>query len=151
MPNAVDLRGRGETLGKYQPGYDKNFRLVANQVLFGQPVAGRRAFDLIRAVDYLATRRELAAGWFATRSTVSPDPVRGGSRTRNNIPPATSSPPVKLGPELRRRSTAGEWPCFGHHGVQYSETLAHRLAQGYTFHERHFMEPQPRPPTWTSS
>lgn len=58
---AIDLRGRGETLGRYGPNYDTNFRLVANQVLMGQPIAGRRAFDLTRALDYLGSRQELAA------------------------------------------------------------------------------------------
>jgi cephalosporin-C deacetylase-like acetyl esterase len=58
---AVDLRGRGETLGRYGPNYDTNFRLVANQVLFGQPLAGRRAFDLTRALDCLAARQGLAS------------------------------------------------------------------------------------------
>lgn len=58
---AVDLRGRGETLGHYSPRYDTNFRLVANQTLFGQPLAGRRAFDLVRTLDYLRLRREVRA------------------------------------------------------------------------------------------
>lgn len=58
---AVDLRGRGETLGRYGPNYDTNFRLVANQVLLGQPLTGRRAFDLTRALDYIESRRELAS------------------------------------------------------------------------------------------
>jgi hypothetical protein len=58
---SVDLRGRGETLGQIRPGWNTNFRLVANQVLFGRPLAGRRAFDLMRAVDYLAARRDVAA------------------------------------------------------------------------------------------
>jgi len=57
---AVDLRGRGETLGRVNPRQDKNFRLIANQVLFGQPLAGRRAFDLIRALDYVSQRKELS-------------------------------------------------------------------------------------------
>jgi cephalosporin-C deacetylase-like acetyl esterase len=55
----VDLRGRGETLGRIQPGYDTNFRLIANQILLGQPLPGRRAFDLMRALDYLAERTQL--------------------------------------------------------------------------------------------
>ncbi len=59
---AVDLRGRGETLGRMRPGWDTNFRLVANQVEFDQPLPGRRAFDLMRAVDYVGTRKELATG-----------------------------------------------------------------------------------------
>jgi cephalosporin-C deacetylase-like acetyl esterase len=59
---SVDLRGRGETLGHHRPQWDTNFRLVANQVLFGQPLAGRRAFDLVRAVDYLGARRSADAG-----------------------------------------------------------------------------------------
>jgi len=60
---AVDLRGRGETLGYFRPGvWNTNFRLLANQVLFGQPLAGRRAFDLLRAVDYLASRQDFSCG-----------------------------------------------------------------------------------------
>lgn len=58
---AVDLRGRGETLGRIKPGLDTNFRLVANQILFGRPLAGRRAFDLVRALDYIGLRKELSA------------------------------------------------------------------------------------------
>jgi cephalosporin-C deacetylase-like acetyl esterase len=58
---AVDLRGRGETLGVVQPGWDLNYRLVANQVLSGQPLAGRRAFDILRTMDYVRTREELAS------------------------------------------------------------------------------------------
>jgi hypothetical protein len=58
---AVDLRGRGETLGRVNPRQDKIFRLIANQVLFGQPLAGRRAFDLTRALDYISQRKELLA------------------------------------------------------------------------------------------
>jgi len=50
---AVDLRGRGETLGHIKPEWDTNFRLVANQVELGQPLPGRRAFDLQRAIDYV--------------------------------------------------------------------------------------------------
>jgi cephalosporin-C deacetylase-like acetyl esterase len=57
---AVDLRGRGETLGHFRPRWDTNFRLLANQNLFGRPLAGRRAFDLVRAIDYLRVRKELA-------------------------------------------------------------------------------------------
>ncbi|MCW5979162.1 MAG: acetylxylan esterase [Bryobacteraceae bacterium] len=55
---AIDLRGRGETLGYYRPTWNTNFRLVANQTLFGQPLAGRRAFDLLRAIDFLALRKD---------------------------------------------------------------------------------------------
>ena len=58
---AVDLRGRGETLGHMSPDWDTNFRLVANQVEFGQPLPGRRAFDLLRTVDYLNSRQDLAS------------------------------------------------------------------------------------------
>jgi len=57
---AIDLRGRGETLGHVAPRFNTNFRLVANQVLLGQPLAGRRAFDLLRAVDYLGLRPEVS-------------------------------------------------------------------------------------------
>lgn len=59
---AVDLRGRGETLGHMRPEWDTNFRLLANQVDFGRPLPGRRAFDLVRTVDYVSTRPELNAG-----------------------------------------------------------------------------------------
>ncbi|PYT30833.1 MAG: hypothetical protein DMG57_07005 [Acidobacteria bacterium] len=59
---AVDLRGRGETLGRIKPGLDTNFRLIANQVLFGRPLAGRRAFDLTRTLDYVSLRKELSPG-----------------------------------------------------------------------------------------
>lgn len=58
---AVDLRGRGETLGHISPDWDTNFRLVANQVEFGQPLPGRRGFDLLRTVDYASTRRDLSS------------------------------------------------------------------------------------------
>ncbi|MGD0223097.1 MAG: acetylxylan esterase [Terriglobia bacterium] len=58
---AVDLRGRGETLGHMNPDWDTNFRLVANQVEFSRPLAGRRAFDLMRTVDYVRTRSELTS------------------------------------------------------------------------------------------
>ena len=59
---AVDLRGRGETLGRIHPGLDHNFHLVASQVLMGRPLAGRRAYDLVRTVDYVKLRPELSAG-----------------------------------------------------------------------------------------
>ncbi|HLM99669.1 MAG TPA: acetylxylan esterase [Bryobacteraceae bacterium] len=59
---SVDLRGRGETLGWIEHDWNTNFRLVANQVLFGRPLAGRRAFDVIRTLDYVVTRKELDSG-----------------------------------------------------------------------------------------
>jgi hypothetical protein len=59
---AVDLRGRGETLAWAWRGRNTNFRLVGNQILFGRPLAGTRAFDLKRAVDYLFLRKEPGAG-----------------------------------------------------------------------------------------
>ncbi len=58
---AVDLRGRGETLGHMTSDWDTNFRLVANQIDFGRPLPGRRAFDLRRTVDYVRTRPELTS------------------------------------------------------------------------------------------
>lgn len=57
---AVDLRGRGETLGRFRPQWNTNFRLVMSQTLMGQPLAGRRALDLRRTIDYLATRTDLS-------------------------------------------------------------------------------------------
>ncbi len=56
---ACDLRGRGESLSRYGPRHDINFRLVASQVLAGQPLAGRRAIDVRRAVDFLQLRPDL--------------------------------------------------------------------------------------------
>jgi hypothetical protein len=56
---SVDLRGRGETLGLFGPRWNTNFRLLACQVDLGQPLAGRRAFDLGRAVDYLESKQNL--------------------------------------------------------------------------------------------
>jgi len=59
------LRGRGETLGHMRLEWDTNFRLVANQIEFGQPLPGRRGFDLLRTVDYVSTRPELTCeGWW---------------------------------------------------------------------------------------
>lgn len=62
---AVDLRGAGETLGRYGPRYDTHFRLVANQVLAGRPLAACRAADLVRTLDFLATRPGWAPGKLA--------------------------------------------------------------------------------------
>jgi cephalosporin-C deacetylase-like acetyl esterase len=56
---ACDLRGRGESLSRYGPRHDINFRLIASQVLAGQPLAGRRAFDVQRVVDFLQLRPDL--------------------------------------------------------------------------------------------
>ncbi|HVT94839.1 MAG TPA: acetylxylan esterase [Bryobacteraceae bacterium] len=55
-----DLRGRGETLGKVGTWQNNNFRLTGNQILFGRPLAGRRAFDLIRGIDYLQIRPDVS-------------------------------------------------------------------------------------------
>ncbi len=52
----VDLRGRGEQLMRHRDRWDINFRLVAGHVLIGKPLAGRRAYDLLRAIDYLTLR-----------------------------------------------------------------------------------------------
>ncbi|MBS1827067.1 MAG: acetylxylan esterase [Acidobacteria bacterium] len=59
---AVDLRGRGETLGHYRPGWNTNFRLVMSQTLMGRPLPGRRAFDLRRALDFLQPSSALLIG-----------------------------------------------------------------------------------------
>ena len=56
---AVDLRNRGETLSRYRPGYDSNFRLLYCHLLQGQPLPYRRAFDFTRAIDFVASRDEL--------------------------------------------------------------------------------------------
>lgn len=57
---AVDLRGRGELIVTPVSGRDANFHLIKNQILFGRPLAGRRAFDLTRAIDYLAGRSDVS-------------------------------------------------------------------------------------------
>lgn len=56
---SVDLRGRGETLGKIGTERDNNYNFVALSVMWGRPVAGRRAFDLKRTVDFVAGREDL--------------------------------------------------------------------------------------------
>jgi cephalosporin-C deacetylase-like acetyl esterase len=55
---APDLRGRGETMGQVGTKQTNNFRLIGNEILFGEPLAGRRAFDLVRGVDYLQLRKD---------------------------------------------------------------------------------------------
>ncbi|QOY91529.1 alpha/beta hydrolase [Paludibaculum fermentans] len=57
---AVDLRGRGETLGRFNRDRDFNYRLISSQILSGRPLPGLRAFDLLRTVDYVATRPDLS-------------------------------------------------------------------------------------------
>jgi dienelactone hydrolase len=57
---AVDLRGRGETLGLRANGRDNNYHFVSHSIMWGRPLAGRRAFDLSRAVDYVANRPDLS-------------------------------------------------------------------------------------------
>jgi len=55
-----DLRGRGETLGRIGTQTDNNYRFAVHSVAWGRPLAGRRAFDLKRAVDFVATRKDLS-------------------------------------------------------------------------------------------
>jgi len=57
---SVDLRGRGETLGRIGSQRDNNFNFVTLSVMWGRPAAGRRAYDLERTVDYLAGRQDLS-------------------------------------------------------------------------------------------
>jgi pimeloyl-ACP methyl ester carboxylesterase len=56
----VDLRGRGETLSTRANGRDNNYHFVSHSTMWGQPLAGRRAFDLSRAVDYIESRSDLS-------------------------------------------------------------------------------------------
>jgi cephalosporin-C deacetylase-like acetyl esterase len=56
---AVDTRGRGETLGRVSERRDNNFPFVAHSLAWDRPAAGRRAFDLMRAVDFLQGRKDL--------------------------------------------------------------------------------------------
>jgi cephalosporin-C deacetylase-like acetyl esterase len=58
---SVDLRGRGETLGKSGDRFDNNFHLVAHSVMWGRPIAGRRALDLKRTVDFVSGRDDLSS------------------------------------------------------------------------------------------
>jgi hypothetical protein len=55
---AVDTRGRGETLG-VMGRRDNNYHLISILMMAGRPIAGRRAFDLTRAVDFVARRADL--------------------------------------------------------------------------------------------
>ena len=55
---AIDTRGRGETLG-VMGRRDNNYHLVSISMMSGRPLAGRRAFDLTRAVDFIARRDDL--------------------------------------------------------------------------------------------
>jgi cephalosporin-C deacetylase-like acetyl esterase len=57
---SVDLRGRGETLGKSDTREDNNFHFAVHSVMWGRPAAGRRAFDLKRAVDFVQRREDLS-------------------------------------------------------------------------------------------
>jgi hypothetical protein len=56
---SVDLRGRGETLGRIGTQRDNNYHFVSHSVMWGEPLAARRAFDLKRAVDFVHRRRDL--------------------------------------------------------------------------------------------
>jgi cephalosporin-C deacetylase-like acetyl esterase len=58
---AVDTRGRGETLGRVSERRDNNFPFVAHSLAWDRPAAGRRAFDLMRAVDFVHGRKDLDA------------------------------------------------------------------------------------------
>lgn len=58
---ALDLRGRGETLGRRGGGRDSNYHLISHSIMWGRPLAGARAFDLLRALDYIATRGALSS------------------------------------------------------------------------------------------
>ena len=55
---AVDTRGRGETLGRMPPRTN-NYHLVSIAMMAGRPLAGRRAFDITRAVDFVERRDDL--------------------------------------------------------------------------------------------
>jgi len=57
---AVDVRGRGETLGRVGDRRDNNYHFVSNGIAFDRPAAGRRAFDLKRAVDFIQRRTDLS-------------------------------------------------------------------------------------------
>ncbi|HUG81799.1 MAG TPA: acetylxylan esterase [Bryobacterales bacterium] len=54
----IDLRGRGETLG-HMGNRTNNYHLISISVMAGRPLAGRRGFDLTRAVDFVERRDDL--------------------------------------------------------------------------------------------
>jgi dienelactone hydrolase len=56
---SVDLRGRGETLGRFGNRRDNNYHFVLHSIMWGLPPSGRRAFDLKRTADYLYRRSDL--------------------------------------------------------------------------------------------
>ncbi len=58
---SVDLRGRGETLGKSGTREDNNFHFAVHSVMWGRPAVGRRAFDLKRTVDFVQRREDLSS------------------------------------------------------------------------------------------
>ncbi len=58
---SVDLRGRGETLGLVGKIRDNNYHFAWHSVLFGKPLAGQRAFDLMRTVDFIQSREDLCS------------------------------------------------------------------------------------------
>ena len=58
---SVDLRGRGETLGKINNGdRTNNFAFATVSMSWGEPLSGRRAFDISRTIDYLETRDDIS-------------------------------------------------------------------------------------------
>jgi cephalosporin-C deacetylase-like acetyl esterase len=56
---SVDLRGRGETLGRIGTSRNNNYHFVQHSIMWGRPVAGRRAFDLKRTIDFVQYREDL--------------------------------------------------------------------------------------------
>ena len=57
---SVDLRGRGETLGIINNGdRTNNYNFATLSMAWGEPLCGRRAFDISRTVDYLETRDDI--------------------------------------------------------------------------------------------
>lgn len=60
-----DIRGYGETYIPYNKGVvpaDNETMMVTTGIMLGEPLFGRRVWDIIRAVDYLETREDLPGG-----------------------------------------------------------------------------------------
>lgn len=88
---AVDLRGRGETLGVRANGRTNNYHFVSHSIMWGKPLAGRRALDVSRTVDYVESRRDLStAGLVAIGNGDDALPVLLAAATDRRINRAAS-------------------------------------------------------------
>ena len=107
---AVDLRGRGETLETRANGRDNNYHYVSHSIMWGQPLAGRRAFDVSRAVDYVESRKDLSADGLIAIGVGAEELIQSAmqngavhaARASCRSPPAWIAPRLKAAGELAR-------------------------------------------------